>query len=56
MDGAKGGEPARGALQRQRPLSCIFSPLCVPPPESDRSVHFTPIFLKEEHIRLPSAL
>ena len=51
--GLRVGAP-QGSPPGQRPLSSIFPPLSVPPPESDSSVHFTLIFLKEEHVRLPS--
>lgn len=53
--GQRVGSPP-GSPQCQRLLSCIFSLLCVPPPESDRSVHFTLIVLREGHVPLPSAL
>lgn len=47
--GSPPGEPSSA-----RGHCLVYFHLSVPPPESDRSVHFTLIFLKEEHVRLPS--
>lgn len=50
----QGTWPWEGSVHGQRPLSGVFSPLWVPPPPSNRSVHL--IFLRGKYQRLPSAL